>query len=103
MKQEGNSVKANKRRLSTQSAIKLSLPQGDQNAQTYMGPKSDWSNLWKKKKSLSTTAKYKDALLTQKYLKCNLQSSGVGMDVLGKGFSILALPLYPSISTIMVY
>lgn len=57
----------------------------------------------RRKKSLSTTAKYKDALLTQKYLKCNLQSSGVGMDILGKGFSILALPLYPSISTIMVY
>lgn len=58
------------------------------------------------KKISSTTAEYKDALLTQKYPKCNLQSPGAGQgaltDILGKGFSILALSLYPSVSTIIV-
>lgn len=53
--------------------------------------------------NLSTTAKYKEAHLTQKYPKCNLQSSGMGMNVLGKGFSIFALSLYPPVSTIVVY
>lgn len=55
-----------------------------------------------KKENLDTTAKYKDALLTQKYLKCSLQNLGVGMDIQGKSFSILVLFLYPSISTTVI-
>lgn len=66
-----------------------------------MGTKSDII-FTEEKKILSMTAKYKDALLTQKYLKCDLQSSGMGTDIIGKGFSTLALSLCSSISTATV-
>lgn len=46
----------------------------------------------KEKKNLSTTKKYKDAFLTQNYLRGRLQLR-VGTDMLAKSFSLLALPV----------
>lgn len=92
MKHDNDSRKIKRGRRSTQCVILLSLPQGHQNAQIYTGSKSDWSNLWQKKKSLSTTKKYINAFLTQNCLRSRLQLR-VGTDKLGKSFSLLALPV----------
>lgn len=106
MKQKGDSIKTNKRRWSTQCALKLSLPQGYENAQTYVGPKSDWSNLWKQK----TQTKPKIALrllntempLWLETTRDAIYRAQGGDGHLGKGFSTLALSLYPSLSTTVV-
>lgn len=46
--------------------------------------------IYGRKKSLATTKKYKDAFLTQNYLRSRVQLRG-GTDMMGKSFSLLAL------------
>lgn len=100
MKHDNDSRKIKRGRRSTQCVILLSLPQGHQNAQIYTGSKSDWSNLWQKKKKSLHIQKIHQCLFDSKLPKKQVTAQGgdrqAGKELFSTCFACKYLTVNPS-------